>query len=65
MKFCYLQQHDELEGIMVNQRKANSMTSLLWNLKYNNNEYNKIETNSDTENKIVITNGEKEIGKRQ
>ena len=33
----------------------------MWNLKYKR-EYNKTETNMNTENKLVVTSGEREEG---
>ena len=32
----------------------------MWNLKNKTNEYNKTETDSDIENKLVVTSGESE-----
>ena len=58
----------DLEGIMLCEisqtaKDKYSVITYMWNLKNKMNEYNKTETDTDRENKLVVTRVEREEGR--
>ena len=66
MKICHLQQHEwtqRFSEISETEKDKYSVITYMWNLKNKTNEQNKTEIDSDIENKLVVTSGEKEGGR--